>query len=196
MACPLFTLYLITLQGICPFNCFLYFLFHFFFNCLLLSNVHDIRVYIHHLRTWPAWLHFPLFLDLIGIDSTVVSASFWFSFAKWRFIFLSLIRTQLLLFPVFSPVFCCFPLFCWSLVGRLVFYDCFSVVSSVFFFFVFKDIRNIALLLWSLGPSSFFFLLITFSVPDAGIGFYSNYSTCSALPAFYWYLAIINADHV
>lgn len=42
--------------------------FILFFNCLLLSDVHNSRIYIHYLWTWPTWYYFPLLLYLIWID--------------------------------------------------------------------------------------------------------------------------------
>lgn len=71
LALLIFTLYLITLQGIClflPLIAFCSSFFILFLNCVLLSNVHNGRIYIHYLWTWPTWNYLPLLLYLIGID--------------------------------------------------------------------------------------------------------------------------------
>lgn len=71
LAFLIFTLSLITLQGIClflPLIAFCSSFFILFLNCVLLSNVHSSTIYIHYLWTWPTWYYFPLLLYIIGID--------------------------------------------------------------------------------------------------------------------------------
>ena len=109
--------------------------------------------------------------------------SFDFSFCQNTFPHLPVLWSELsrYCFQYLAPCSSTLHCFCWALVDRLILYDCFSFsllcpASS----FVFKDIRNVPLLLWHLGH----FLLFSFNqlfCSRCWHWFFQDHSTCSAL---------------